>query len=154
MFAYLGDIQLGVSSIMTGPAGSEEQLDNTIEEHAVVRGKPIPQDAGEELDRRSFSFFFDESFCNPQVEYYKLRAARSSRSVMPLVMGNGGYLGKSYAVQSLSITHLKTTEGGALVRLEANIDLIEAPAGAFSIGGVGIAAIGRALINPLIRKIL
>lgn len=153
MFVFLGDFQLGTSNIMTGPTGSEEQLDNTIEEHAVVRGKPIPQDAGEELDRRSFSFFFDESFCDPQAEYYRLRAARSSRSAMPLVMANGGYLGKSYAVQSLSITHKKTTEGGSLVRLEANIDLIEAPTGAFSIGGVGIAAIGRALINPLIRRL-
>ena len=153
MFVFLGDIRLGVGNIMTGPTGSDEQLDNTIEEHAVVRGKPIPQDAGEELDRRSFEFFFDESFCDPQAEYYRLRAARSSRSAMPLVMGNGGYLGKSYAVQSLSVTHLKTTEGGSLVRLEATIDLIEAPAGAFSIGGVGIAAIGRALINPLIRRL-
>lgn len=153
MFAYLGDIQLGVSSVMTGPTGSEETLDNTFNEHAVVRGKPIPQDAGEELDRRSFDFFFDESFCNPQEEYFKLLSARSSRSAMALVMGNGSYLGKSYAVQSVTITHQKTTQSGQLVRLEASIELLEIPSGALSIGGIGVASIARALINPLIRKL-
>ncbi len=152
MFAFLGDIQLGLSSVMTGPIGSDETLENTIIEHAVVRGKPVPQIAGEELDRRNFSFYFDETFCEPQGEYFKLLAARSSRSALPLVMGNGLYLGKHYAVQSVDITHLKTSGGGDLVRLEADIGLIEVPFGTLSIGGVGIAAIGRALINPLIRR--
>jgi hypothetical protein len=153
MFLFLGNIQLGVSSIMTGPIGSEEDLGNTLNEHAVVRGKPVPQDGGEELDRRSFSFFFDETFCDPQRQYALLLMARSTREVLPLVMGNGTYLGKRYAVQGVNITHLKTTEGGALVRLEAGIDLLEVPSGALSIGGVGIAALGRALINPLIRRL-
>ena len=137
---------------MTGPSGSEETLGNTFNEHAVLRGKPVPQDGGEELDRRSFSFFFDESFCDPQIEYFRLRAARSSRSVYPLVMGSGLYLGKHYAVENVDITHLKTTEGGRLVRLEASIDLLEVPHGALSIVGTGIAAIGRALFNPLTRR--
>lgn len=152
MFGFLGDIQFGVSNIMTGPTASEETLENTINEHPVVRGKPVPQDAGEELDRRSFDFFFDESFCDPQSEYDKLRGVRSSRSVLPLVMGNGTYLGKRYAVQSVDVNHLKTTEGGRLVRLEAHIELLEVPNGALSIGGVGLASIARALINPLLRR--
>lgn len=148
-YAWLGDIQLGV---LTGPTGSEEQLDNTINEHKVVRGKPVPQDGGEELDRRSFRFFFDETFCDPQAQYMMLLAARSSRSVMPLVFGNGTYLGKSYAVQSVNIGHKKTSKSGRVTRIEASIDLIEVPAGALSIGGVGLAALARALINPLTRR--
>ena len=152
MIAYLGDIKFGVSSILTGPVRADETLDNTINEHQVVRGKPVPQRAGEELDRRSFAFFFDETFCNPQAEYTKLLAARSSGSVLPLVMGNGTYLGKKYEIQSINIIHLKTREGGALVRLEADIYLLEVPGTALSIGGMGIATAISALLNPLTRR--
>lgn len=152
LFAHLGDLQLGVSNVMSGPTASDEQLENTLHEHKVVRGKPIPQDGGEELDRRSFSFFFDECFCDPQVEYIKLLAVRSSRSALPLVFGNGAYLGKRYWVKSVAVSRKKTTESGRLVRLEASIDLIEVPGGALSIGGVGLASAARALINPFTRK--
>lgn len=151
MYAFLGDIQLGLSNIMTGPVGSDESLANTINEHAVLRGKPVPQIAGEELDLRNFSFFFDETFCTPQAEYAKLRAARSSHSILPLVMGNGIYIGKSYAIQNIDITWLKTTPGGSLVRLEADIALIEMPGGGLSIGG-GVAGIARAILNPFTRR--
>ena len=152
MYFWLGDIQFGTSNIMTGPVSDEETLDNTINEHPVVRGKPVPQRAGEELDRRSLSFFFDESFCDPQTQYDTLRAARSSGSVLPLVMGNGTYLGISYEIVGMSLPRLKTTEGGRLVRLEAHIDLLEVPRSALSIGGVGLASVARALINPLLRR--
>lgn len=153
LFAYLGDVlQLGVSSIMAGPTASSEVLSNTLKEHKVVRGKPVPQEGGEELDKRSFSFFFDESFCDPQIEYAKLRAARSSRSVLPLVFGNGGYNGKKYWIKSIRIKHQKTTQSGRLVRLDATIQLIEVPSGAVSLGGIGPAGLSRAVTNPFTRR--
>lgn len=152
LFAHLGEIELGLSNVMTGPIADAETLANTINEHKVVRGKPVPQNGGEELDKRSFSFFFDESFCDPQAEYARLRAARSSRSVMPLVMGNGAYNGKNYQIKSVRITKQKTTPSGRIVRLDAAIELIEVPGSALSIGGVGLASVARALINPLIKR--
>ena len=151
-FAWLGDILLG-ADVMTGPVGSEEELCNTINEHMVVRGKPVLQDAGEENDRRTFRFFFDETFCDVGAQYAKLRAARASREALPLVNGNGAYLGKRYVVQRVRITHRKTSPSGAPVRIEGEIELIEAPGGSFTLGGViGAATAALALINPLVRR--
>ncbi len=151
-YAYLGDIILGID-VMTGPTGSEEELGNTINEHRVVRGKPVLQDAGEENDKRSFRFFFDETFCDVAAQYARLRAARASREALPLVHGNGAYLGKRYVVQSVRITHQKATASGTPVRIEGEIELIEAPAGSFSLGGIiGVATAAIALINPLVRR--
>ncbi|MBO9421703.1 phage tail protein [Labrenzia sp. R4_2] len=153
-FAYLGDLQLGVSSVMTGPTGASETLENSFHEHKVLRGKPIPQEAGEKLDKRSFSFFFDESFCDPEAEYAKLKAMRSKRQAVPLIFGNGSYDGKKFWPKSVKITLQKTTESGRIVRLEASIELIEVPGGALSIGGSGAASLARAIINPLTKRLL
>jgi len=151
-YALLGDIILG-TDVMTGPTGSEEELGNTINEHQVVRGKPVLQDAGEENDRRSFRFFFDETFCDVSAQYAKLRAARESRTALPLVHGNGAYLGKRYVVQSVRITHQKAAPDGRPVRIEGELELIEAPGASFSLGGIiGVATAAIALINPLVRR--
>ena len=154
MYAHLGDLKLGISNILTGPIASDESLGNTINEYAVLRGKPVPVWAGEELDLRNFAFFFDETFCDPDAEYSKLKKARSDKSAMALVMGNGTYLGKKYWIEGVNITWLKTTPGGKLVRLEAGISLKEVPRGAASIpsGIAGIAGIARALSNPFARR--
>lgn len=152
LFALLGDFRLGLSNTLTGPTGQSESLGNTIFEHQVVRGKPIPHRGGEELDRRSFSFFFDESFCNPQSEYARLLAARSSGSGLPLIMGNGGYFGKNYLIKNVAITIKKTTPSGRIVRLEADIELIEAPGAIGGLLGFGIASATRAIFNPLVKR--
>jgi len=151
-YAWLGDIILGID-VMTGPVSSGEDLGNTINEHQVVRGKPVLQDAGQENDRRTFRFFFDETFCDVAAQYKKLRAARASRKALPLVHGNGAYLGKRYVVQSVRITHKKATPSGAPVRIEGELELIEAPSGSFTLGGImGVATAAIALINPLVRR--
>jgi len=151
-FAMLGDIIMG-TDVMTGPTGSEEDLGNTINEHQVVRGKPVLQDAGEENDRRTFRFFFDETFCDVAAQYAKLLAARASREALPLVHGDGAYLGKRYVVERVRITHRKATASGAPVRIEGEIELIEAPGGSFTLGGIlGVATAAIALINPLVRR--
>lgn len=153
-FAYLGDLTLGLSSVMTGPTGASETLDNSGHIHKTLRGKPVLQVAGEDLDKRSFSFFFDESFCDPEAEYAKLKAMRSSGQASSLVFGNGSYNGKKYWPKSVKITLQKTAETGRIVRLEASIELWEVPGGSLSIGGVGIASLARAVINPLTKRFL
>ena len=151
-FMWLGDIMFG-ADVMTGPTGSDETLGNTINEHQVVRGKPVLQDAGEENDRRSFRFFFDETFCDPAAQYALLHAARASRSALPLVHGNGAYLGKHYVVKSVRITHRKTAASGRPVRIEGELELLEAPGLSFTLGGIiGLATAALALINPLVKR--
>ncbi|WP_310620883.1 phage tail protein [Flexibacterium corallicola] len=152
MFANLGPFKLGVSNVMQGPTAASETLSATINEHKVVRGKPVPQLGGQELDKRSFSFFFDESFCNPEAEYTKLKAAQALGTVMPLIFGFGGYGGKSYQIKSTQLTVKKTTEHGRVVRLEASISLVEVPNSVLSLLGSAVASTARALTNPLIKR--
>ncbi|MCT4654356.1 MAG: phage tail protein [Cohaesibacter sp.] len=154
IFAYLGDFQLGQSGVMTGPISDSQTWDNHVHEHKVLRGKPVIQTGGEELDKRTISFFFDESFCDPQGEFTRLKAARSAGSVMPFISGFGGYDGKQYFIRSISSEVQKTTEGGRIVRLETSIELVEVAGASLSIGGLGgaVASAARAIINPLIRR--
>ncbi|SDQ17283.1 phage tail protein [Pseudovibrio sp. Tun.PSC04-5.I4] len=152
-FASLGSFQLGTTSVMTGPTAADETLANDFHEHKVVRGKPVPQRGGEALDRRSFSFFFDESFCSPEGEYARLVAAKISGAVMPFIPGGGGFFGKHYLIKQLKGTTHKTTEGGRIVRISVSIELVEVPGSALSVGGLGIAGAAVALLNPLLKRL-
>ncbi|SDQ70391.1 phage tail protein [Pseudovibrio sp. Tun.PSC04-5.I4] len=153
IFASLGDFQLGTSNVMTGPTAADETLVNDFHEHKVVRGKPVPQRGGEALDRRSFSFFFEESFCNPEAEYARLVASKISGAVMPFIPGSGGFLGKHYFIKQLKSTTQKTTESGRIVRIEASMELVEVPGSALSVGGLSIAGAAVALLNPLLKRL-
>lgn len=165
-FAYFGELAMGVPNVMTGPSAATEALENTAHEHKVLRGKPILQDGGEDLDKRSFSFFFDESFCDPQDAYETLKSVVRERKAAALVFGTSGYDGKKYWPKSVSVTLQKTTASGRIVRLEATLDLIEVADGAMSLGsgagaggisdigllGAGAASLARAILNPLTKR--
>ena len=145
----LGDISFG-SDVLTGPTSFGEELTNSLPEHAVVRGKPVVQDTGEELDKRSFAFFFDETFCEPEAELAKLRAAHASRSALALVPASGAYRGKRFVVVSISPDIKKTRENGRVTRVSASMKLKEATGSAIS--GPAIASLAIALVNPLTRR--
>nr|WP_321460386.1 phage tail protein [uncultured Cohaesibacter sp.] len=154
VYAYLGDFVLGQDNAMSGPKSDSQKWGNSIHQHKVVRGKPVPQYAGEELDKRTLTFFFDESFCDPQSEYVRLKAARSSGSVMAFTSGYGDYDGTHYQITSVSPTIEKTTKGGRIVRLSASIELLEVPGAAISFSSAvsALATAASALINPLTKK--
>lgn len=151
-FATFGDIRMGYESHMTGPTSMSEGLSNSVHEHKVLRGKPIPQRAGEELDKLSFTFFFDESFCDPEVERQRLKSEHRSGVAKPFVTGDGGYDGKHFWITSLSNGIQKTTPSGRIVRFEAQISLLEVPKSAGQFRGAGIANVARAIFNPLLKR--
>lgn len=151
MFALLGDIPLGVAAL-TGPTGSEVGRAVDYAEHPVVRGTPVLQDMGDALGTRRLDFFFDEGFCDVGAELDRLEAAIASRSPMTLALGDGGGRPLSYVVRSLAVTHRKTTPGGTVTRLEATIELVEAPIPVGLAFGSAPAVLARALVNPLTRK--
>ena len=67
LLSYLGDIILGTfgsNDYLTGPTSDKLKHKNTWARHDVIRGKPVLQEIGQELDERTFGFFFDETFCN------------------------------------------------------------------------------------------
>lgn len=126
MFAFLGSIPLGISPF-TGPTAASEKEKSTFARLAVAEGKPVLQDRGDELSTKSLAFFFDATFCDPETEIANLREARLSRVPMPWTPGDGSFTGGRYVVEEINVKLKKTTLSGRIVRLEADLTLIEAP---------------------------
>lgn len=158
MIILFGTIPLGVDPL-TGPVAHTIERTATFAQHDTTRGKPALQEIGDELDTQSFDFFFSEEFCDPAAELAKLEAAYALKSPLPLVLGNGFYIGKRYVVEFLSIGIVKTNMSGSPVRVEASIGLLEDPVagGLFSLitsiaRSRAPARSGSAATNPQVRK--
>lgn len=130
LLSYLGDIILGTfgsNDYLTGPTSDKLKHKNTWARHDVIRGKPVLQEIGQELDERTFGFFFDETFCNPTNQWSRLWTAYLAKTPMPFVTQTG-FSGVRYVVEGLDKDNLKTTKrGGTVVRMECSMTLIEAP---------------------------
>lgn len=130
MLLYLGSIALGLGTgtgALTGPKALQEGYANSYARHDVIRGKPVLQAIGEELDTREFTFFFDETFCDPSAQWALLWTVYKTKTALPLVAG-GPFDGRFFVVEKLDRDILKTTRsGGRVVRLEATLSLLEAP---------------------------
>lgn len=125
MYAFLGAIMFGVSPL-TGPTAEGLRMRNTYARHDVIRGKPVLQVIGQELDERNISFFFDETFCVPELEWARLVSAYQTRTPAPLVYG-ASYGGRRFVVETLEQEVQKTSRSGRIVRLASTMSLIEAP---------------------------
>lgn len=156
MITWFGSIPLGTDHL-TGPTADGEQLSNTFAEHKVSRGKPVLQTIGSELEKRSFSFHFDEGFCDVPAEYTRLRTAFETRSPAPLIIPGMGYRGIQYVVDGLKVTVKAKNRAGRLTRIEATIDLLEAPRTAGSFDAItsvvgSLASAARAALSPTVRR--
>lgn len=130
ILSWLGSVTLGTFGgvdYLTGPTADRERLRNSWARHDVISGKPVLQEIGRELDERALKFFFDEVFCNPVLQWARLRAALKAGTPMPFVT-QAGFSGVRYVVESLEKQTQKTTRSGTVVRIEAAMTLIEAPA--------------------------
>ena len=150
MTVYFGGIALGTH--YTGPTADAETYENEFAEHATAAGKPPLQEIGEKRDTRTFSFFFDESFCNVEEEWGRLLAVYRSKSPRALIVPGAAWRGQRYVVNKLTKTTQATTANGQLVRIEATIELSEDPrsGAASTIAGVfagAVAEVGRAVRN-------
>lgn len=157
MFAFLGSIQIGVSPF-TGPTAAGETEKSTLARIAVAEGKPVLQDMGDELIVKHLKFFFDETFCDPEVEMQKLREARSSRSPLAWSYGDGSYTGARYVVEQIKGEIKKTTPLGRIVRIEAELQLVEMPItdlsamnAAMGVAGA-VALVANAALNVMVKQ--
>lgn len=147
MIVFFGAIPLGTSHL-TGPTGDDAGYQNTDAEHPTARGKPQIQEIGAERDEKTLSFFFDEGFCNVEVEHARLVAALKSRSPAPLTVPGRAYNGTLWRVDSLKVTARATNRAGVLKRIEATITLKEVPrgaGGAFGLIGLAFGAAATSL---------
>lgn len=154
IFALFGEIVLG-DAVWTGPTGAKETRKAALVEHKVARGKPPIQDMGDDNDVKTLDFFFDETFCDAEVELSKLQAAFEARSPLPLVAGDGSFDGVRWLIEDYSVDTLKTTPFGRPVRMKVSAKLRECPAespltffaqiaraGAAALGALGVGAMG------------
>lgn len=154
MFAMFGPVIMGLDPL-TMPTGLSETLGNTFAHHEVIRGKPVLQDIGRELDTRELNFFFDETFCDPEAQWAMLMACYLAKEALPLISGNA-FDGRRFVVESLSREVEKTTRrSGRIVRIEATMCIIEAPVPSLLdalMGAASGAASAVSSSNPATRK--
>ncbi len=155
MFAFLGSIAFGLDP-KTGPTALSEKLGNSFARHDVIRGKPVLQDIGRELDTIALSFFFDETFCDPEPEWEKLHACYRLKEALPFVFG-GTYDGRTFVIETLEKKVQKTSRSGRVVRVEAEMSLIEEPVpdlldALFGAAAGSASASGTGETNPETRK--
>lgn len=145
-----GSITLGVDHL-TGPIAAQTKYKNTDVEHATARGKPQVQEIGQERDEQSFSFFFDETFCDVELQHARLLAAYRSRSSAPLVIPGAAFRGALWRIETLDVTTKATTASGRLVRIEASVTMKEVPRSLSGVVSIGLAFAGRVGLGLSVR---
>lgn len=125
-FSLLGNLRIG-DATWTGPTVMSDTRKASLPEHEVARGKPVVQDTGDDLDRRSLEFFFDETFCDPASEKAKLEAAFAGRTPLAYVGGDGAFSGVRWLIEEFDCDTLTTTPGGRAVRIKIKAKMKEAP---------------------------
>lgn len=151
MLGLFGDSVIGTDHL-TGPTSDTETKSARLARHTPLRGRSVLQDLGNDNGTKRLRFFFDETFCDVQVERAKIEAAFQLRVPMRLFLDLRGFEVGVYIIERLRIRNLKTTPRGRLVRVEIEVELIESPV---RVGGVLDAAAGaaRAALNPALRRL-
>ena len=150
MLGLLGTSLIGIDHL-TGPISENEVKKARLQRHQLLRGKPAIQDLGNDAGARKLSFFFDETFCNPEKELGKINEAFQRRTPMKLYFDVAGLELGIFLIDQLSIDRQKTTSKGKLVRVKLDTNLIEQGlplGGVLSVPGI----INRAINNPFLRR--
>ena len=121
MFAKLGEIQFDILPYISD---MDESSTSNYAEHAVIEGKPKLQYMGENLDEINFSVKFNLAYCIPSQEIKKLKDAKAKHEAMPLIYGNGEYVGK-FVIEEIRKTAVQNDNFGNIIAIDANIRLRE-----------------------------
>lgn len=121
MFAMLGVIPF---ELLTSPVAMDGRRTFNYAEHAVIEGKPRLQYVGDGLEEYNFTFRFHREFCSPMVQYAALVASASVHVALPLILGNGLYLGRYVILEIADVLEAAGTDGTP-VYLEVRVMLRE-----------------------------
>ena len=150
MLGLFGTSVIGTDHL-TGPTSDSEGKTARFARHDLVRGKPALQDLGDDAASKRLSFFFDETFCDPEAELRKIDMAFKGRTPMKLFFDLRGFEVGVFLIERLSIKRQKTSPSGRVVRIDLEVELVES---ASSLGGLlgAAAGIARAIANPILRR--
>ncbi|MBW7848709.1 MAG: phage tail protein [Bacteroidales bacterium] len=98
--------------------------DANIAEYALLGVKPRIQHTGEALNEISLSFKFRLEYCNPDEEIKQFDTWKSEGSILPLLIGNGEYIG-DYIVKSVSKNINQLLNDGTIVDAGIDVSLLE-----------------------------
>jgi len=150
MLGLFGDSIIGTDHL-TGPTADSEVKAARLARHAVLRGKPVLQDLGNDAGTKQLRFFFDETFCDAEAELSKIEAAFQARVPMKLFFDLKGFEVGVFVIERMRIKRQKTTPKGRLVRVEIEVELVESVLRPSGVLGAAAGAV-RAALNPALRR--
>lgn len=121
MYATLGNIRF---EGLLAPEVMERTRETSFAEHALIENKPRLQRTGEKLESLRLSIRLSSNFCVPKDEVEKIDSARRVGQIMPLIMGDGTFIGQ-FVVRSMKINPTIAWGVGAYESTEVEVELLE-----------------------------
>jgi phage protein U len=121
MFSQLGTI---IFNALLSPTAMAVNSETNLAEHPLIENRPTLQRVGEKLKVINMGMFFDQSFCNPTEQLNALEASRFTSEVMPLIMGDGSYIGE-FVIKKITATTVASAPNGAVQQMDVQVELTE-----------------------------
>ncbi len=121
MYSQLGNILFDGRKAPSVFSGVSE---TNIAEHALIENRPTIQRVGEKLKTYNMSMFLDQSFCNPSLEIATLEDSRLLGDILPLVMGDGRYLGE-FVIKKITVNEIWNAPDGTVLQADVQVELLE-----------------------------
>lgn len=121
MYSQLGNI---VFEGRRGFSSFSSSKETNFAEHALIENKPKLQRVGQMLDSIEVSIFLDQSFCVPQDEIDKVEFSREQGEILPLIMGDGRFVG-DFVIKAIKVNPMQDSDNGRLLQAEVTLSLLE-----------------------------
>ena len=122
MFVQLGnDIK---AELLTAPLSWIEAHGAKYAEIPHVGGKPSIQFTAEDLVGLEWQFKLSREFCDPGDALSKLHIAKSTGEVLPIILGNGVFVGR-FVIRTLDVGVKQTTAQGDLITVTIGVSFLE-----------------------------
>lgn len=120
-WAILGDVSF---DILGSPHAYSLRSASSWAEHSLIKGKPLLEWTGDELDEITWEVLFHNHLVKPEKQIRKLREAKAKHEPMALVMGDGDYKGP-FVITNLDQNVNTTTAGGRVRSATVTLTLKE-----------------------------
>ena len=121
MFAQLGNIifqnKLGFVSLESSDAATYSEIE-------IFGRKPKIQKTGDALRKLEVGLYFHKNFTDPAASIERLNIEMRQGNVLPLVMGDGDFVG-NFVISSIRKTTSTTASDGSIISAFAALNLIE-----------------------------
>ena len=121
MYAVLGDI---LFEVVNSPARLESLRRWNYAEHPVIEARPVLQWLANDLEQLDLGMLLHKSVSDPLASLTLLRSAADAHVALPLVLGNGQFIG-TYIIESMVVRMEQLSAVGDLIATEVRVRLKE-----------------------------